>query len=114
MKVSSSRAPPPKVTTTALRFLGIANARKAVGPKKVAAEAAPVAARRKVRRLREIAWEISLGLRAFRSARRIYSRDALSFMILLMGEHRRVSGQECPGSVSLRQCARRSRFVKIV
>ena len=58
-KVSSSRAPPPKVTATGLRFLGAEKPRNAAGPKKNAAAAAPQAVRRKFRRLREIARDIS-------------------------------------------------------
>ena len=51
--------------------LAAAIARMMAGPNSAAAGPAPVTVRRKFRRLSEIASEISWGLRAFRSARRI-------------------------------------------
>ena len=61
MNVSSSRAPPPNVTTTALRFLFAAMPRVAEGANK----AAPVAARRKLRRFSEISEELRIGYWAY-------------------------------------------------
>jgi hypothetical protein len=65
MKVSSSRAPPPNVTTTALRPRGVAIAHRGAMIGKALAAAAPVTSRRKVRRLNETVWAISRGLRRF-------------------------------------------------
>src|SRR6266545_1213559 len=67
IKVSSSRAPPPKVTTTARFARGAAMPRRVEGPKKAVAAPAPVADRRKFRRLSEIARATSPGLPVRRS-----------------------------------------------
>src|ERR1035438_1748614 len=62
MNVSSSRAPPPNVTTTAFRFKDAAQERRGDSPNSAAPPVAPVTVRRKSRRLPDTASAIAWGL----------------------------------------------------
>jgi hypothetical protein len=67
MKVSSSRQPPPKVTTTAFRLDRLGDTKDLPGesPNRVAAAVAPVTTLRKSRRLQETASVTPRGLSWF-------------------------------------------------
>src|SRR5947209_6352393 len=83
MNVSSSRAPPPNVTTTAFWPRGATRALSVDGPKKLDVAAAPAARRRKLRLVCEMAWATACGLAELGLAGRIVAVD---FMILRMWE----------------------------